>query len=680
MSLLAPSTSATGESALQKEARLFKESFTRLIDAFLNRMFDLRPEKAVRRMWYLIILMFASGFLISLYYYPLNLWMQHIQDIIYYFLYPAYAAEYIGDPFTNIFIFGIRVFTDAHVLQYLPVFLAAFFIALQSAAIYLADVFELDDVSIARSFIWEVALTGSDETMRITQGDILAEHRTSSNYLIGGPGRVVVDLDSVALFEKPDGTPRIIGPTGKEPGGKATLDGFERFRQALDLRDHFIELRDQDEKSFAVHSRSLDGIPITATDVRFMFSVHRDGQKPTPDNPYPFSRRAVKQMVYKATSRVTPDLTNPSTFEFSWVNNMISLIRGRLGGFMNEHKLTEYLASIGMPEYERVKQREEKISEEAQKLALSSKDDLPKGKDIKPPPEFTPRYEIKNLFSQFAEEFSESARERGVELHWIGLGTWKAPTEIIPETKVVPEKHLDAWRISRENLAKGNDGAMENYKNEAILQEMMALIQDVPITAYQTATAKYDHNNAIRDILVAYRQQLMNAAEFLQAKGEPIPQIIIKAIEFIYELLGYKGWHWVGKNKLVPSNLSEPVIVIDQTVGVAQIKDLPANGKLQVGQTYHLQVDVLQDIEDSTIPIEIFSDEEQIIDIVILANEMSIYPEWFHEVVITRQSKSKPPEFTIIPLSPGLRTITIQYYYKLHLLGQIKYKVEVVES
>jgi hypothetical protein len=110
----------------------------------------------------------------------------------------------------------IQTFTNAEVFQYLPIFLAPFFIALQSAAIYLADIFELSDVRVARSFIWEVALSGSDETIRITKGDIADEHRTSSNYLIGGPGKVIVDLDSVALFEKPDGTPHIIGPTGRK--------------------------------------------------------------------------------------------------------------------------------------------------------------------------------------------------------------------------------------------------------------------------------------------------------------------------------------------------------------------------------------------------------------------------------------------------------------------------------
>ena len=175
------------------------------------------------------------------------------------------------------FVLGIAL--DAKILQYVPVFLAPFFIALQSAAMYLADVFELDDVSVARRFIGSVALSGSDETIRIKQGEIAEESRESPAYLIGGPGRAVVELNSVALLE-PDGTPHIIGPTGKEPGGKATLEGFERFRQAFDVRDHYVELRDQDEKSQAVKSRSLDGIPIKATDVRLMFSIFRGRESP----------------------------------------------------------------------------------------------------------------------------------------------------------------------------------------------------------------------------------------------------------------------------------------------------------------------------------------------------------------------------------------------------------------
>lgn len=536
MSVIAtPAKTVIGESALRKEQEQFKELFARLIDAFLNRLFDLRPEKARRRMSYFFVLFFISGFLVSLYYNPLNLWVPYMEDVFSYLISTNYVPNYLGNPFENIIFFVIRVFTDARVLQYLPIYLAPFFIALQSAAIYLADVFELEDIHVARSFIWEVALTGSDQAIRITQGDISSEHRNSSNYLIGGPGRVVVDLDSAALFEKPDGTPRVIGPTGNEPGGKATLDGFERFRQAADLHDHFIELRDLNGDFSEIKSRSLDGIPVSTIDVRFMFSVLREDAKKDKNPPlYSFNEKAIEALVYKAESRVTPELKNPSTFDAVWVNSMVNLIRERFARFMSEHNLTEYLASIGMPEYEKAKELEEKIAEEFQRLAPSTTEDMPKGKDIKPPPEFKQRYEIKNLFSQFADEFTGNARDRGVQLHWIGVGTWKTPIE------VVPGKHLEAWKISRENLSKGSDGAFEKYKNEASLQETMTLIQDVPVAACQKATEKHpEHKNAMQALLLDYRQQLMSARDFITAKGEVVPKEIEDAINNINKAFGH---------------------------------------------------------------------------------------------------------------------------------------------
>ena len=576
--------SSPSESSLQREVRLFRELFSRLTDAFLNRIFDLRPERAARRMGYFVVLFLLSGFVISLRSYPLSKWGGHVQDIFLYLFYQPYAETYAGDPFTNFLVFIFQAFTDPRTLQYLPVFLAPFFIALQSAAIYLADIFELEEVSVARKFISEVALSGSDETIRISAGEISDESRKSANYLIGGPGKVIVDLDSVALFEKPDGTPHVIGPTGKEPGGKATIEGFERFRQAIDLRDHFIDLRDQDGKSPSVKSRSLDGIPVIATDVRLMFSIHRDREKPNAEHPYPFSKRAVENIIYKAASRVTPDLPNVSTYEFSWINNMIGLVRGELGGFMNQHKLTEYLASIGIPEVEKAKQREKAILEQARKL-IPPTEALPDPQTISPAPEFTPRHQISNLFSEFARKFTDNARERGVQLKWIGVGTWKTPIEI------VSEKHLKAWKLSRENLVNGSDDSMKELEEETTLRKMAALIRGVPIAAYRKSTGsarqresskwseaprtgklgqdvfvqedarileklgvflqsretskKPPHQDAMKLLLLEYRKLLIEAAEFIQVKNEPLPGNIRAAIEHIESVMGIK--HWVGK-------------------------------------------------------------------------------------------------------------------------------------
>ncbi|MCI0550967.1 MAG: hypothetical protein L0287_08425 [Anaerolineae bacterium] len=584
---------STGESALQKEGNLFRELFIRLGNALLNRIFDLKPESAARRFLYLVILLFFTWFLISLRYYPLSLWALQLRDVFLELLRSPIPHTYAGNAFTNFFFFALNAFTDPRVFQYFPIFLASFFIALQSAAIYLADVFELEDVGVARKFVWGVALSGSNEVIRVTQGDILDVHRETPTFLIGGPGIVVVDLDSVALFEKSNGMPHVIGP------GAATLDGFERFREAIDIRDHYVDLRDQDPRSQAVKSRSRDGIPITATDVRLMFSIYRgQGARLAAALPYPFSKEAVEQIIYKASSRVTPDLPNPSTYEFSWINNMIGLIRANLGGFMNQHNLTVYLASTGMPEFEKAKQREEAIAEQVQQLTQGT-EEPPKAKEVMPPPKFTPRYEITNLFTQFAEEFTKSARNRGVELHWIGVGTWKTYIDIIPE------KHLEAWKLSQENAKNSNPFVIKIVEEEAIIEKTATLIQSVPINAYHDIInptkqskkmvrrhepkqktdqgqgsdiilsgqeieagmeevvkfieisriinermlstlepADSDHRHDMRLLLLDFRQQFIEAIEFMKAKNEAVPSNVEDALKHINIVLGYK--HWAG--------------------------------------------------------------------------------------------------------------------------------------
>jgi hypothetical protein len=234
---------------------------------------------------------------------------------------------------------------------------------------------------------------------------------------------------------------------------------------------------------------------------------------------------------------VTPDLPNPSSHEFSWINNMIGLITSELGRFMSQHKLSEYLASIGAPEYERAKAQEAVIAEEARQLNVAE-EEAPKAQEVMPAPDFTPRREITNLFSQFTQKFTNTSRERGVELHWIGVGTWQTPAEI------VPERHLEAWKLSQENLYRDSQEVLTRLEQEAIIQKMVTLIQDVPVAAYQKVIDdEREHNTAMRSLLLAYRQQLIEAGEFMQEKGETVSPSIIQAISIISEAMG----HWVRK-------------------------------------------------------------------------------------------------------------------------------------
>jgi hypothetical protein len=175
------------------------------------------------------------------------------------------------------------------------------------------------------------------------------------------------------------------------------------------------------------------------------------------------------------------------------------------------------------------------IFEEAQKLAPPGQEfSAPKEKEQTSLPEFQPRHKISNLFTQFADEFTKKAHSNGVELHWIGVGTWKTSVEI------VPERHLEAWKLSNENLYRESPDALNNIETEAILQKTIALIQDVPIAAHMRATMdEKETKKAMRALLLAYQQQLLEAAEFMRAKGEAVPLTIEEAIAHINNMFGH---------------------------------------------------------------------------------------------------------------------------------------------
>ena len=215
---------------------------------------------------------------------------------------------------------------------------------------------------------------------------------------------------------------------------------------------------------------------------------------------------------------------------------MVGLIRGELSAFMSKHRLTAYLASIGMPELEKLKKREEMIFEEVQKIVPPVQDfsTMPKDKEPKSLPEFQPRDKISNLFTQFAEEFTKRAHSNGVELHWIGVGTWKTPVEI------VPERHLEAWKLSNENLYRESPEVLNKIENDAILQRTIAMIQDVPLAAHLRATMEEkETKKAMRALLLAYHQQLQEAAEFMRARGEAVSPNIEEAVAHINNMFGH---------------------------------------------------------------------------------------------------------------------------------------------
>ena len=225
---------------------------------------------------------------------------------------------------------------------------------------------------------------------------------------------------------------------------------------------------------------------------------------------------------------------------------MVALVRGRLGGYMNDHNLAEYLASFGQTEVDRLNQGEGETVDAIQALANPADADLPEARRLQVQPPFIPRDQIKfDLFSPFAADFSRAQIERGVELFWIGLGTWRVPTEISPETKIVPPQHIEAWKISRENLGKSNGISSGYFEKEATVQKFVTLIQEVPVARHVNANTKTERDCLMILLLDTYRSQLIQAAEFMKAKGQAVPEVIIRAIKCLSKVLG-EDWGWGG--------------------------------------------------------------------------------------------------------------------------------------
>jgi hypothetical protein len=490
-------------SAWSKEVERTRKLFDQWLDYRLNRFFDLSVNGPGYRS--LRIFLLRAGFVVVFFL---------VNMVAYSMLTQALAQQ---TSFTSLAILSALTFFRLIIIIYIPVF-----IAIELAGNYITDIFELKDPAVAWKFIGEISLGGASEVLHIRDGKIAENDKDSPIVLIGGPGRVEVEFDTAVLFEKPDGTPHVIGPADmksdddkkkekKKEKDPAILEGFERLRvPIINLRDQYFGNTASD--AITVGSRSLDGIPVSASDVRVVFSIHRsdnfDSQKLDKEKPYLYDPQSVQNLIYQQSVQVLQG-SNPSGEPEAWTNIMRGMVSGEIGAFMSQNKLAEYLASISTPEIEAQAHREDTIllqtMQYSSHLPDSSSDNLVK-------PKFHPRTELSDRFTKYTDSFSKRASERGMDLQWIGVGTWKIPDEI--SSDIINGRHMDAWRINRENAMRSDDNVLNSILDEACLNEKLRLIQEVPFAAYREDQQKYaEKEKVIEALLQSFWEQLGDALD-----------------------------------------------------------------------------------------------------------------------------------------------------------------------
>ena len=447
--------------------------------------------------------------------------------------------------------------------------LAPFLLAYRAAVKYLTDIYELDDESIADKFIWQAAFASQYDSISIEDGKIVDKDKNSPIVKIGGPGIVKVDLCSAALFEKPNGRPHVIGPVHKPKpkklkgtekllselkkkapkpkkpsSGANVLEGFERFRYAKNLHDEAL-------LPITVEGRTQDGIPVIAKDVRLVYSIWR-GEPSEEERKaiYPYRKEAIPSFFYDATCTVSDIIKGGCTI--SPVDPMRGIISGELSNFIAQRPLSEFLTSAGEPEKAALKKQALEHQDEKDSLDRATQKifDFSDGKFHTP--KFASRSEANPLLGEFVDEFSINNRRKGVALYWLGTGTWVVPKEAISE------KNEEAQKLIKENAKNGSAKSLDKVENDAKREEILRLIQQVPLQAKKLLYAPKEYRQeAIKEILESYIELIKSAQQIAndyELDYADMDEIIRKdASKKIYNTIHA---HWIGK----PIKKSPPAV------------------------------------------------------------------------------------------------------------------------
>lgn len=516
-------------SNLAKDFDRTSNLFINFLDSLLNSIFSTSSKAGNIRSVFLQILFILTWLICAFTFHQPG-------EIDYPWLDFLFAIPY---PIIATIINMIELFLAWDVLLVMFSIFMGYHIAANLASIYLADVFDIKDISISEKYIKQSAFSFPVYyQIHIENAQVRTEDQISPIVRIGGPGRVLINLENAVVFEKINGSPRIIGPTTEKP---IELESFERIRKIIDLRDQSAKLD--------ISARTLDGIPIEIKDIRLIFSVFRNSIQVSITKPYPFNEDSIYWLVYQQ---------GPGP----WTTSLIDMVRTELTNYINHHLLSELLSSAGIPEINLQLQNQNKIAKKIRKnwahtrrykinrvLLGKQKIDSPDHKPIYYQkthvkskrfsrlfinkggyiPELIPRTALSNLFYEnLTSSFQSKAQKYGMRLEWINVGTWHS------SSKIVPEQYINAWKISSENSLKLNPKVLSGIFNQSRKQNLAKNIQITPIISF-IHKREHDKSNLviIDELINEYNAKLWSARDLYLKKKGRVPVQIERALSHI---------------------------------------------------------------------------------------------------------------------------------------------------
>ncbi len=308
---------------------------------------------------------------------------------------PSAWVQSITFPFNVVLDLVSSLFAPIVLVHLLPV-AAMLWLGLRLGAHYLADLFELESPAIAERYLRAAVFGLGYDSLKISQGDLNKLNRNSPLFRIGGPGYLQVNLGFATVMETAEGAPRVYGPEGRR-----FIEGFERVRDVVDLRDQLRHLQE-------VEAVTADGMTVRARDVQMVFRTFGGGQARNLQTPYPYADEAIRRLVYgRAVTAEGAD---------RWTDLLTDLARDEIQAFIRGLTLDSFLAM------------------------------QPAGPAGQASEAFhIPRRELTERFH--TPEARERLRLQGLELDWVGVGTWEIDEPGADSGGMALGKTIiDAWR------------------------------------------------------------------------------------------------------------------------------------------------------------------------------------------------------------------------------------------
>ncbi len=339
--------------------------------------------------------------------------------------------------------------------------LVAMVAALLAGARYVQDIYELPHFTYGLRYMLASAFGMSYPHLRIHEGKkVLKEGEVNLIDQVGGPGYVRITPGNVVLFE------RLSGFSSVAAAGLHFIRRGETIKEIASLEDQ--------EGMADMQAVTKDGIEVVIREVHFRYRL-RAGKRSadvarTPENPYPFSTQAVRNMAYNRFVRangLTP-----------WHDSIQKVVDTVITDYVAQHQLDHLTAR-----------------------AQGDKD---------------PREEIRKIMAHPATR--ERFKNLGAELLWFDIGHIE-----IPDRKVA-EQRLDTWGaewIGDAEVRKAAGDAQRIFYQEIGRAEAQANMLMSILSSLKSIENQQGSEENMRNLILSRTAQLLDAmAEQESAEDE----------------------------------------------------------------------------------------------------------------------------------------------------------------